>query len=92
MVMALIIEIIVWIIFGGIIGWLANKLVGVGRHPSILLDVVLGIAGAFVGGVVVKLSTGHWYSVGLDLTAFMLALAGAIGVIVIFRLVRFWLP
>ena len=28
--MWLIIEIIVWIIFGGIIGWLANKLGGVG--------------------------------------------------------------
>ena len=69
--MWLIIEIVVWIVFGGIIGWLANKLVGVGRHPNILLDVVLGIAGAFVGGVVVKLSTGHWYSGGLDLTAFM---------------------
>ena len=91
MVMWLIIEIIVWIIFGGIIGWLASKLVGVGRHPSILLDVVIGIGGAFLGGVVVKLSTGHWYSGGLDLTAFMLALAGAIGLIVIYRLIRFWL-
>ena len=87
----LIIEIIVWIIFGGIIGLLASKLVGVGRHPSILMDVVLGIDGAFLGGVVVKLSTGHWYDYGLNVTAFMLALAGAIGVIVIYRLIRFWL-
>jgi uncharacterized membrane protein YeaQ/YmgE (transglycosylase-associated protein family) len=89
--MWLIIEIIVWIIVGGIIGWLASKLVGVGRHPSILMDVVIGIAGAFLGGVVIKLSTGSWYSYGLNLTAFMLALAGAIGLIVIYRLIRFWL-
>ncbi len=91
MIMWLIIEIIVWIIFGGIIGWLASNLVGIGRHPSILMDVVIGIAGAFLGGVAIKLSTGSWYGYGFNLTAFVLALAGAIGLIVIYRLIRFWL-
>jgi uncharacterized membrane protein YeaQ/YmgE (transglycosylase-associated protein family) len=86
----LIIEIIIWIIFGGVIGWAAAQLTAAQNSP-LWLDVVIGIAGAFLGGLAVKLSTGQWYGFGLNLTSIMLALAGAIVLIVIYRLIRFWL-
>lgn len=41
---------ILWIILGILAGWLAGKITGTDR--GIIGDLVLGLAGAFVGGLV----------------------------------------
>jgi uncharacterized membrane protein YeaQ/YmgE (transglycosylase-associated protein family) len=41
---------LVWIIVGGIIGWVASSLMG--RREGLLLNIVVGIVGAFVAGIV----------------------------------------
>lgn len=48
--------IIVWIVLGGIIGWLAAKLLG--RQEGIIASVIIGIIGSFIGGVISRLFTG----------------------------------
>ncbi|MGO9070321.1 MAG: hypothetical protein ACLQKC_17555, partial [Mycobacterium sp.] len=42
-----------YIIIGGIAGWLASKLVK-GGGSGILVDIVVGVVGAFVAGIGVK--------------------------------------
>lgn len=42
--------IIVWLIVGGIIGWLASKIMRTDAQQGVLLNVVVGIVGAFLGG------------------------------------------
>src|SRR6266702_4291734 len=41
---------ILWLIVGGIVGWLASLIMKTDAQQGILLNVIVGIVGAFVGG------------------------------------------
>ena len=41
---------IIWLIIGGIVGWLASLVMRTDGQQGILLNVVVGIVGAFLGG------------------------------------------
>ena len=41
---------LIWLIVGGLIGWLASVLMKTDGQQGIVLNVVVGIVGAFVGG------------------------------------------
>lgn len=43
---------IIWLIVGGIIGWIASILMRTNGRQGLLLNIVVGIAGAFIAGVV----------------------------------------
>ncbi len=44
-------NIILWIVFGAVVGWLANLVMGGSRRSQGLVrNVVIGVAGAFIGG------------------------------------------
>ncbi|HET8709201.1 MAG TPA: GlsB/YeaQ/YmgE family stress response membrane protein [Candidatus Saccharimonadales bacterium] len=49
-------SIIVWIILGGIVGYLASKLLG--RDEGIIASIIIGIIGSFIGGLISHLFTG----------------------------------
>lgn len=49
-------SIIVAIILGGLVGYVASRLMG--RQEGILMSVIIGIIGSFIGGFVSKLITG----------------------------------
>jgi uncharacterized membrane protein YeaQ/YmgE (transglycosylase-associated protein family) len=42
--------IIFWLIFGGLIGWIASKIMGTDAQQGLLLNIIVGIIGAFLGG------------------------------------------
>ena len=44
--------IIIWLILGGIIGWLASILMRTDGQQGIILNIVVGIVGAFIGGII----------------------------------------
>ncbi|GAB3991886.1 GlsB/YeaQ/YmgE family stress response membrane protein [Nocardioides marmoraquaticus] len=48
---------IVWIIVGGLAGWIASKFMGTDAQQGILLNIVVGIVGAFLGGFILSLIT-----------------------------------
>ena len=41
---------IIWIIVGGILGWLASMVMKTDAEQGMILNVVVGIVGAFLGG------------------------------------------
>ena len=41
---------IIWLIVGGVIGWLASIVMKTNGQQGIILNVVVGIVGAFLGG------------------------------------------
>jgi uncharacterized membrane protein YeaQ/YmgE (transglycosylase-associated protein family) len=43
---------IVWIIVGGIIGWLASLVMRTNAQQGTLLNIVVGVVGAFIAGIV----------------------------------------
>jgi len=41
---------IIWLIAGAVVGWVASSIMGTNRRQGLLLDIVVGIVGAFVAG------------------------------------------
>lgn len=76
-----------WIIFGLIAGIIA-KLVMPGRDPGgCIVTMLLGIAGAFVGGFVYGLFTGRQTFMQFDIGSMLLAVLGAVILLAIYRAV-----
>jgi uncharacterized membrane protein YeaQ/YmgE (transglycosylase-associated protein family) len=44
------INFIVWIILGGVLGWLASMIMGTNAQQGTLMNIVVGIVGAFLAG------------------------------------------
>ena len=44
--------IILWLIIGGVIGWLASIIMRTDAQQGIFLNIVVGIVGAFIGGLI----------------------------------------
>ncbi len=42
---------ILWLIVGGVLGWVASMIMGTNDKQGIFLNVVVGIVGAFIGGL-----------------------------------------
>jgi uncharacterized membrane protein YeaQ/YmgE (transglycosylase-associated protein family) len=78
--------IILWLIVGGVIGWLASIIMRTDAQQGIFLNIVVGIIGAFIGGLVV--SGGSINSAPLTLTSFLVSLLGAVILLAIVNLVR----
>jgi uncharacterized membrane protein YeaQ/YmgE (transglycosylase-associated protein family) len=78
--------IISWIILGLIAGWLSNRLT-VGRGQGFLLNTVLGVVGAVVGGEIMTLLGRHEVN-GLNIYSMAVAVAGAIIVLALVNLAR----
>ena len=77
-----------WIVFGLIAGIIA-KLLMPGRDPGgCIVTMLLGVAGAFVGGFIYRLVTGtEVLYFGFDLASFAIAVLGAVVVLVVYRLI-----
>jgi uncharacterized membrane protein YeaQ/YmgE (transglycosylase-associated protein family) len=76
-----------WIIFGLVAGVIA-KLLMPGRDPGgCIITMLLGIAGAFVGGFVFEQLTGRPDVIRFDLGSLAVAVVGAIVVLLIYRLI-----
>lgn len=77
--------IIIWLAIGGIVGWLASLVMRTDAQQGILLNVVVGIVGAFIGGLIFS---GGSINNGLTVYSFIVSLVGAIILLAIVNLVR----
>jgi uncharacterized membrane protein YeaQ/YmgE (transglycosylase-associated protein family) len=80
------IGIIVWLVVGGIVGWLASLIMRTDAQQGVLLNVVVGIVGAFIAGLI--FSHGSINDAPLNVTAFLVSLVGAVVLLGIVNLVR----
>ena len=76
-------SILAWIILGLIAGFIGSKIVNKSGE-GVLLDIVLGIVGAVVGGWLFN-EFGHSGVTGLNLYSLLVAVIGAIVVLVIYH-------
>ena len=72
-----------WIVFGAIAGWLASIIAGTNRRQGCLTDIVVGVVGAFVGGLIMQLVTGQGFAFGFNVPSFVVAGLGAIVLLVV---------
>jgi uncharacterized membrane protein YeaQ/YmgE (transglycosylase-associated protein family) len=73
-----------WIIMGLIVGIVAKWIMPGKQRGGLLATMLLGIAGAFVGGFIASL-LGLGRVTGFNAGSFILAIIGAVIVLVIFR-------
>ena len=45
-------NILVWLLLGGLIGWIASLLMRTDAQQGVLLNIAVGIAGALIGGLI----------------------------------------
>jgi len=77
-------DILLWIVFGLVVGVVA-KFIMPGNDPGgIVLTIVLGIAGAMVGGWLGRVL--GFYRPG-DAAGFVMAIVGAIAILALYRVV-----
>ena len=79
--------IILWIIFGGLVGWVASLVMKTDAEQGIVLNVIVGVVGAVLGGWLMSL-LGESGVGGFNLYSFLVALVGACVLILIVRAVR----
>lgn len=78
-------SIIGWLIIGGLIGWVASIIMRTDAQQGILLNIVVGIVGAFIAGL---LFTGGSINQDVNLTSILVSLLGAIVLLAIVNLIR----
>jgi uncharacterized membrane protein YeaQ/YmgE (transglycosylase-associated protein family) len=78
------VNLILWLVFGALVGWLASIVMN--DREGILLDIVIGIVGAMIGGF---LFGGPTINSGVfNLTALVVSFVGAVILLGIVNLVR----
>ncbi len=81
---------IIWLIVGGIIGWLASMIMKTDAQQGIILNVVVGIVGSFLGGWLIAplLGSGTANSGDFSVMGLVASLIGAIILLAIVNLFR----
>ncbi len=79
-------NLIIWLIVGGVIGWLASIIMRTDAQQGIFLNILVGIVGAFLGGLI--FTGGSINNAPLNLYSFLISLLGAVVLLAIVNLFR----
>ncbi len=73
-----------WIIFGALAGWVASLIVRNNSRQGCLMNILVGVAGAFVGGVIAGWLGGQGVMWDWSFRSFGTAVLGAVILLVLF--------
>ena len=81
---------IIWLVVGGIIGWLASMLMKTDGQQGIILNVVVGIVGAMLGGWLISplVGVGTINQDAFSMPALVVSFIGAVILLAIVNLFR----
>jgi len=79
---------IVWIVVGAIIGWIASMIMGTNGRQGMVLDIVVGLVGAFIAGLVLTplFGIGTINDGNFSFPALMMSLLGAVILLAVVKL------
>jgi uncharacterized membrane protein YeaQ/YmgE (transglycosylase-associated protein family) len=81
---------VIWLIAGAVVGWVASRIMGTSGQQGLILDIVVGIVGAFLAGYFLTpffgISTINQNN--FSLPALLVSLLGAVILLALVRLVR----
>jgi uncharacterized membrane protein YeaQ/YmgE (transglycosylase-associated protein family) len=75
-----------WLIVGALAGWLASMVMKTNAQQGLLLDIIVGIVGAFIGGFVFN-ALGAPGVTGFNIWSVFVAFVGAVVLLGLLRLV-----
>ena len=79
-------NILACIVVGIVAGWLAERLMG--RNHGLIMNLLVGVIGAFIGGFLITTLLGLRYDEGFNLATIAVATLGAVIFLAIFGGVR----
>lgn len=77
-------DFLLYLVFGGIVGWIASMIMGTDAQQGILGNIIVGIVGAFLGGLIMN-AFGQSGATGISLYSFLVALLGSVVLLWIYR-------
>lgn len=77
-------NIVLWIVFGAIVGWIASIIMKTNAEQGAVLNITVGVIGALLGGFIMNFF-GQTGVTGFNLYSFIVALLGAVVLIGIVR-------
>ena len=80
------INLILWLLFGALIGWLASMVMRTDAQQGAILNIVVGIVGAMIGGFL--FGAGTINSNAFDLTSLLVSFVGAVILLAVVNLIR----
>lgn len=81
---------IIWLIIGGVLGWLASLVMKTDAQQGMFLNIVVGIIGAFVGGLLLSplFGTGTINQENFSIGSLFVSFLGAVLLLAIVNLIR----
>ena len=80
--------VISWVVFGALAGWVASLIAGTNQRMGWFENILVGIAGAFIGGFLYSLLTGQAAYFAWSLGSFIVAVIGSLILLFLVRLIR----
>jgi uncharacterized membrane protein YeaQ/YmgE (transglycosylase-associated protein family) len=74
---------ILWLVIGALAGWIASMIMKTNAEQGLLIDIIVGIIGAFIGGYVVS-----FFGVDPDANLIMSLVTAVIGAIILLAIVK----
>jgi uncharacterized membrane protein YeaQ/YmgE (transglycosylase-associated protein family) len=82
-------NLIIYLIFGALVGYVASRIMGTNSQQGLLLDIVVGVVGAFLAGYFISPLVGvGTINEAITLPTLLVSLLGAVVLLWIVRLVR----
>lgn len=79
--------ILLWIILGALAGWIASVIMSTDAEQGTMLNIIVGIVGAMIGGVLFN-SFGEVGITGFNLYSLFVAVVGSAALLGVVKLVR----
>lgn len=89
--MGWLIDLIIWLVVGGIIGWIASMIMRTDAQQGWMMNVIVGIVGAFLGGLIFRLLPGSSANINdgaFNIWSLLVSLIGAIVLLAIVNMFR----
>lgn len=81
----MLLDIVLWIVFGALAGWIASMIMRTDQQMGALANIIVGILGAFIGGFLMRTMTGEQVE-GFNFTSLIVAIIGAVVLLGIVKL------
>jgi uncharacterized membrane protein YeaQ/YmgE (transglycosylase-associated protein family) len=81
---------IAWLVVGGLLGWVASMIMGTNDRQGLFLNIIVGIVGAFLGGLVLAplFGTGTINQYDFSIGSLLVSLLGAVILLFVVGLFR----
>lgn len=74
---------ILWIVIGALAGWIASMIMKTNAEQGLLVDIIVGIIGAFIGGYVVR-----FFGIDPDANLIISLVTAVVGAVILLAIIK----